>query len=89
MPGAGNPALSPEMIQKGEAELKKFGAIISSMTPKERVLPTDFGCFPQKKGGQGAGVTVADINLLLERFEQSQQYVKLLKKFGRFPGLFK
>ena len=77
------------MIQKGEAELKKFGAIISSMTLKERVYAPYFDGSRKKRVAQGAGVTVADINLLLERFEQSQQYVKLLKKFGRFPGLFK
>ena len=89
MPGAGNPALSPEMIQKGEVELKKFGAIISSMTQKERILPKILDASRKKRVAAGAGVTVADINLLLERFEQSQQYVKLLKKFGRFPGVFK
>lgn len=86
MPGGANPALSPEMIQKGEIELKKFGAIISSMTPKERVLPKILDNSRKKRIAGGAGVSVADINLLLERFEQSQQYVKLLKKFGRFPG---
>jgi signal recognition particle subunit SRP54 len=89
MPGAGTPALSPEMIQKGETELKKFGAIISSMTPKERVLPRILDASRKKRVALGAGASVADVNLLLERFEQSQQYVKLLKKFGRFPGLFK
>lgn len=89
MPGAGNPVLSPEMIQKGEVELKKFGAIISSMTSKERLLPRILDGSRKKRVAQGAGVSIADINLLLDRFEQSQQYVKLLKKFGRFPGLFK
>lgn len=86
MPGGANPALSPEMIQKGEIELKKFGAIISSMTPRERIFPKILDNSRKKRIAKGAGVTVADINLLLERFEQSQQYVKLLKKFGRFPG---
>jgi signal recognition particle subunit SRP54 len=89
MPGAGSAQISPEMIQKGEAELKKFDAIISSMTLKERVMPKVLDASRKKRVAQGAGVSVADINLLLERFEQSQQYVKLLKKFGRFPGLFK
>ena len=89
MPGAGNANFSPEMVQKGELELKKFSAIISSMTQKERVLPRILDASRKKRVAQGAGVTVSDINLLLERFEQSQQYVKLLKKFGRFPGLFK
>ncbi len=86
MPGAANPAFSPEMIQKGEAELKRFNAIISSMTPKERILPRILDASRKKRIAKGAGVQVNDINLLLERFEQSQQYVKLLKKFGRFPG---
>lgn len=86
MPGGANPALSPEVIQKGEVELKKFGAIISSMTHKERIMPKILDASRKKRIASGAGVTVTDINLLLERFEQSQQYVKLLKKFGRFPG---
>lgn len=89
MPGGNNPAFSPDMIQKGEVELKKFGAIISSMTQKERIMPKILDASRKKRVAAGAGVTVADINLLLERFEQSQQYVKLLKKFGRFPGVFK
>jgi signal recognition particle subunit SRP54 len=59
------------------------------MTQKERVMPKILDASRKKRVAAGAGVTVADINLLLERFEQSQQYVKLLKKFGRFPGVFK
>lgn len=86
MPGGSHPSLSPEMIQKGEVELKKFGAIISSMTQKERVFPKILDASRKKRIAAGAGVAIADINLLLERFEQSQQYVKLLKKFGRLPG---
>ena len=89
MPGASSPSLSPEMIQKGEVELKRFQAIVSSMTLKERVYPKILDASRKKRVAQGAGVQVSDINLLLQRFEQSQQYVKLLKKFGRFPGLFK
>jgi signal recognition particle subunit SRP54 len=59
------------------------------MTKKERVFPRILDASRKKRIAQGAGVTVADINILLERFEQSQQYVKLLKKFGGLPGLFK
>ncbi len=86
MPGGNNPAFSPEMLQRGEIELKKFGAIISSMTLKERVMPRILDASRKKRVAAGAGVAVADVNLLIERFEQSQQYVKLLKKFGKFPG---
>jgi signal recognition particle subunit SRP54 len=89
MPGAGSQAFSPQMVEKGEAELKKFSAIISSMTSKERVYPRILDASRKERIAKGSGVQVKDINLLLERFEQSQQYVKLLKKFGRMPGFFK
>lgn len=88
MPGIGG-QISSDTLQKGEAELKKFNAIISSMTKKERIFPKILDASRKKRIAQGSGVTISDINLLLNRFEQSQQYVKLLKKFGRFPGLFK
>jgi signal recognition particle subunit SRP54 len=89
MPGAGSASVSPDMVQKGEVELKRFEAIISSMTKKERLNHRILDGSRKKRIALGAGVAVTDVNLLLERFEQSQQYVKLLKKFGRFPGLFK
>ena len=89
MPSGISPSLSPDMIQKGEIELKRFSAIISSMTQKERINSRILDASRKKRIALGSGASVGDINLLLERFEQSQQYVKLLKKFGRFPGLFK
>jgi signal recognition particle subunit SRP54 len=85
-PGASN--VSPEMLEKGEQDLKKFRAIISSMNQKERLFPSILDASRKKRIAQGAGVTVADINMLLERFEQSQQFVKLLKKFERFNKMF-
>ena len=84
LPGLGT-QLTPEMIQKGELELKKFKAIISSMTSKERQIPKLLDNSRKSRVARGAGVQVADVNQLLERFEQSQQYVKLVKKWGRVP----
>ncbi|MFZ5954062.1 MAG: signal recognition particle protein [Candidatus Dependentiae bacterium] len=88
IPGVNKQNVSPEMIEKGELELKKFKAIIHSMTPKERLNHVIIDASRKKRIAIGAGVTQQDINTLLDRFEQSQQYVKLLKKFGRFPNLF-
>ena len=88
-PGAAGMQLSPDKIEKGEAEIKKFKAIISSMTEKERILPRILDASRKKRIALGAGVQPADINVLLDRFEQSQQYAKLFKKFGRSNGLFK
>jgi signal recognition particle subunit SRP54 len=84
MPGIGGVKITPEMMEQGDKELKKFKAIISSMTLKERVQPKILDSSRKQRIAKGAGAVVADINRLLERFEQTQQYAKLFKKFGRF-----
>ena len=83
LPGAASFNVSPEMLQKGEAEIKKFKAIISSMTYKERIYPKVLDASRKNRIAKGAGVAVADINTLLDRFEQSQQFVKIFKKIGK------
>ncbi len=84
LPGMGGANISPEMLEKGELELKKFRAIISSMTQKERVYPRILDASRRARIAKGAGVQPADINTLLQRFEQSQQFAKLFKRFGKF-----
>ena len=76
MPGMGA-RISPEMIQRGEAELVKFRAIISSMTLKERLNAGVLNNSRMQRVAQGAGVNVADVANLLKRFEEAKQYVKL------------
>jgi signal recognition particle subunit SRP54 len=82
LPGTHN--VSPEMMEKGQAEMKQFKAIISSMTNKEKLFPQILDASRKKRIAQGAGVTVQDINQLLQRFEQSKQFVKMFKKMGKF-----
>jgi len=89
LPGMSSVKITPDMMQKGEVEIKKFKAIINSMTPKERLNHRLLDSSRKNRIARGAGVVVADIAILLDRFEQSQQYVKLMKKFGPFQGLFK
>lgn len=81
MPGMGA-KISPDMIQRGEVELIKFRAIIYSMTLKERLNPSILNNSRMQRVARGAGATVADIAMLLKRFEEAKQYVKLLNKFG-------
>lgn len=88
MPGMGNQKMSPDMLEKGEKELVRFKAIISSMTPKERMVPRILDGSRKLRIAKGAGVTVADINALLTRFDQMQQFFKMFKGAGRFPRLF-
>ncbi len=83
LPGMGSLSISPETIEKGEIELKKFKAIISSMTLKERLRPEILNASRKQRIAKGSGSSVNDINVLLTKFEQSQQFVKLFKKMGR------
>ncbi len=86
LPNAGGLSISPEMAQKGEVEIKKFKAIINSMNHKERIYPKLLDASRKKRVAQGAGVAIGDINVLLDRFEQSKHVMKAFKKMGRFKG---
>ncbi len=87
MPMMGAQKLSPEVIEQGQQEMKKFRAIISSMTLKERCYPPLLDASRRRRIAKGAGAEIVDIKNLLDRFEKSQQFVKIFKKLGRVPGL--
>ncbi|MFA6065567.1 MAG: signal recognition particle receptor subunit alpha [Candidatus Babeliaceae bacterium] len=89
LPGASQLNLSDDTISKGESEIKKFRAIIGSMTLKERTSPQIIDNSRKERIARGAGVSVSEITLLLTRFEQSQQFVKMFKKMGSFNNVFK
>ena len=80
LPGMGNLNIPSAQVEKSEKEMKKFRAIISSMTKKEKVYPKVLDASRKQRIADGSGVLVADVNQLLQRFEQSRQFVKLLKK---------
>jgi len=91
MPMMGN-KLSPEQLEQGEKELIVFKAIIGSMTPKERAYHKLLDGSRINRIAKGSGVTPKEVNSLLKKFEQSQQFVKLLKKpgaLGKLKDLFK
>jgi len=89
MPGMGDMRLSQEDLHKGEGDLKRFRSIINSMTLKERLEPAILNDSRKKRIALGAGVRVPDVDFLIDRFEQTRQYVKLLKKSGPLKRLFK
>lgn len=84
----GMQAVSPEVMEKGQQEMRRFKAIIGSMTPRERIFPATLDGSRKKRIALGAGVQVQDVNQLLARYEQSKQLAKLLKKPGRFGKFF-
>lgn len=86
VPGMNTGKVKQNEINQAEQEMKKFKAIIQSMTPKERRSPVLLDSSRKKRIARGAGVQPADITILLTRFEQLQQFVKLFKRFGQIPG---
>lgn len=84
LPVLGTSSITPETMEKAEVEMKNFRAAINSMTPKERANPSIIDASRRKRIAQGSGVSVQAVGLLLQRFEESKQFVKLFKKLGRF-----
>lgn len=87
LPGMGS--VSNDMLNKSQSEMKKFQAILSSMTHKEQTLPQILDGSRKKRIARGAGVSVEDVNQLLQRFEQTRQFVKMFKRNNKFGRFFK
>ncbi len=80
MPQMGGIKLSQEQIQEGQSIMKGFRAIISSMTPQERANHKILNPSRKQRIARGSGCKVTQIDILLQRFEQMQQFAKLFKR---------
>jgi signal recognition particle subunit SRP54 len=89
MPGAATMGLSSNEIQRGQKEMGAFRAIMSSMTKKERFKPDILTESRKKRIALGAGVELSAVDILLQRFEQAQQYAKLFKRLGSNNKMFR
>jgi signal recognition particle subunit SRP54 len=89
MPGMGTVSISQDQVDQGQQEMKRFRAIMSSMTRKERLYPQLLDVSRKQRVAKGAGVAVDEVNKLLSRFDQMRQYAKLIKKSGGLGRLFK
>ena len=89
LPGMQGKSISQEELDKGDHEMKRFRAMIGSMTPKERIMPELINNSRKKRIAIGSGVTPNDVTILLDRFKQVQQYVKLFKKSGLLKSMFR
>jgi len=72
--------------QVNDKEFVKLGAIIDSMTRKERVDPTIINGSRKKRIASGSGTQIQDINKLLKQFKQMQ---KMMKKMSGKGGMQK
>src|SRR6266850_1641247 len=83
LPG-GSEMLKDADMTKQEKEFRRMEGIICAMTLKERRTPQILNARRRQRIAKGSGVTVTEVNTLLNRFSQMQQ---MMKKFGRFQKM--
>ncbi|TAL00980.1 MAG: signal recognition particle protein, partial [Verrucomicrobia bacterium] len=83
LPG-GAEALKQVDIGKQEREFKRMEAMICAMTPKERNAPQILNASRRRRIAAGSGVTVTELNTMLNKFAGMQQ---MMKKMGRFQKM--
>jgi len=76
--------LSDEQLEEGQSELKRFEAIVFSMTPPERHDPRLLNANRRRRIAQGSGTTVQDINRFMAQFKQMQKMTA--KMMGQLRG---
>lgn len=84
MPGANK--LKSQLDNFDEKEITRTEAIILSMTPAERRDPKILNGSRRLRIAKGAGMTVTDVNSLVNRFEQAAKMMKTMAKGGN-PGM--
>ncbi|MCW5576623.1 MAG: signal recognition particle protein [Burkholderiales bacterium] len=85
---------APQMEDKA---IRRIEGIINSMTPQERARPELLKASRKRRIAAGAGVSVQEVNRLLNQFEQTQKMMKMVAKGGMakmmrgmkgmFPGM--
>lgn len=83
LPGAAQFNVSAEQLEEGERTMRRFRAILSSMTTKERLMPEILNGSRKKRIACGSGVAVEDVNELIQRFAETQ---KMMQNLGKFSG---
>ena len=65
-----------------ERKIGRVEGIINSMTPAERAKPELLKASRKRRIATGAGVSVQEVNQLLNQFEQAQKMMKMVAKGG-------
>ena len=85
MPGA--QGMRQQLEQFDESSIGRVEAIIHSMTPHERVAPKIINGSRRARIARGSGVSVSEVNGLLERFAEAQKMMKRMAAGGGIPGM--
>jgi signal recognition particle subunit SRP54 len=82
LPG-GAEAIKGQDLTKQEKEFVHMEAMICGMTPQERRNPHILNAKRRQRIAKGSGVTVTQLNTMLNKFSQMQQMMKKMGKFQR------
>ena len=96
LPGGGE-ALKQMDVNKQEKEFKRMEGMVCAMTLKERRNPVILNASRRRRIAAGSGVTVTELNTMLNKFFQMQQMMKKMGKMskmmgkmgGAMPGMFR
>ena len=83
LPG-GAEAMKGQDLCKQEKEMLHMEAMICAMTLQERRNPQILNAKRRQRIAKGSGVTVAELNTMLNKFTQMQQ---MMKKMGKFQKM--
>ena len=82
---------APAELDGEQADLGRFDAIITSMTPSERRSPEIINGSRRQRIARGSGTSVQDVNRLLKQYAQLRKMMKQFKgmegKLGKLKGL--
>ena len=85
MPGGKQMSQMADMVD--EKQLDRIQAIIRGMTPEERENPKILNASRRKRIANGSGVTVSEVNSLIERFNEAKKMMsRMAGQFG-MPGM--
>ena len=87
LPGA--KGMRQQLENFDEREITRTEAIIQSMTPTERRQPKLLNGSRRLRIAKGSGMTVTEVNALVNRFEQAAKMMKTVAKGGvpQIPGM--
>jgi signal recognition particle subunit SRP54 len=97
LPGGAEMLKQQGDLSKQEKEFKHMEAMICGMTPKERLNPAILNASRRRRIAAGSGVSVTELNTMLNKFGQMQQMMKKMGKFskmmarmgGGLPGMLR
>jgi signal recognition particle subunit SRP54 len=87
LPGMGQ--MKEQLAQVDDRDVDRVMAIIRGMTPQERQQPKILNASRKARVARGTGVTVSEVNKLLDRFEEARKMMKQMAGMAGIGGVRK